>query len=86
MDDDLTIPAFLRRKPGEVPRDVTEQVAALIGSYHRDREEGRVEGLRRERKRLKSLARIAKMKAKKSGELSRMPASGKAALALINRS
>ena len=67
--DDLGIPDFLRRQ-GRTDADVAAAEAIKV-------EQAAVA-------KAKASGRIAKMKAKKSGETRKMPLTGKAALALIN--
>lgn len=69
--DDLTIPAFLQREAPAKLQAASDKVAEAI------REEIA------ERKRKKAQGRIAKMKAKQSGDTKRMPLTGKEALAAI---
>jgi hypothetical protein len=67
---DLDIPEFLRR--GKAAQEAADQVIA--------------DGIREEQaatKKAKAAGRIAKLKAKKSGELKKMPLSGRAALDAI---
>jgi len=71
LPDDGSIPPFLRRT---APTDADKAAIANLQSHEA------------ERKRLKATSRIAKLKAKQSGALSRMPVQGKAALKLINAS
>jgi hypothetical protein len=70
LDPDLDIPEFLRR--GQAAQKAVDQVIA--------------DGIREEQaatKKAKAQGRIAKMKAKKAGDLKKMPLSGKAALDAI---
>jgi hypothetical protein len=71
LPDDGSIPLFLRRTG---PTDADKTAIADLESREA------------ERARLKTMNRIAKMKAKQSGALSKMPVQGKDALALINAS
>ena len=74
--DDLAIPGFLSRNlPGH-------------GRYHTQADldaEAKLKAEIEEKKKLKAKGRIAKLKAKQSGETKKMPLSGKAALAYINQ-
>jgi hypothetical protein len=69
LPDDGSIPPFLRRTG---PTDADKTAIADLESREA------------ERTKLKTMNRIAKLKAKKSGELSKMPVQGKDALAFIN--
>jgi hypothetical protein len=77
---DLDIPVYLRR-------DLCLGVNQTGGQPTGTRDKMEAEAIRaeaEERRKLKARGRIAKMKAKKAGELSAMPLSGKAALAKIS--
>jgi hypothetical protein len=69
LPDDGSIPPFLQRTG---PTDADKKAIADLKSREA------------ERTRLKTMNRIAKLKAKQSGALSKMPVQGKDALALIN--
>lgn len=69
-DANLDIPEFLRRAREEVADEMIDVAAEIL------KEQAAT-------KKAKAAGRIAKMKAKKSGETRKMPVSGKAALDLI---
>jgi hypothetical protein len=74
VDDGLEIPGFLKRAPGPRRMDRDAEQAAKIRAE--------VEA----RSRAKSIARIAKMKAKRSGETKKLPLTGRDALRAISES
>lgn len=61
-DDGLDIPEFLRRKPGEKPAKLPDPLPPPPADVSQDRWR-KIEEQRKERKKLKSRGRIAKMKA-----------------------
>jgi hypothetical protein len=83
-DDKLEIPTFLKREKPKV-EDVSDiSWSEMTGANLRDTEARiAIETENANRRIAKSRARISKMKAKKAGDLKKMPLSGKAALAHI---
>ncbi len=76
--DDLAIPAFLQRSKDEQQRiDDAKRRDAETAAKHKAEAE--------EKRRAKARGRIAKMQAKRRGDLGRMPLQGKAALEAIKR-
>src|SRR6266566_102258 len=97
MEDDLSIPATLRRKRAERPTPVTELDCyfedAIRQVEDRERAYARIAARReakpQRKRRIKTLAQIAKTKERiakmKAKQAAKMPLSGKAALAFINQ-
>ncbi len=87
--DDLTIPTFLKRGR-EMQKAIDTEVAAanarIAEARRRDDETAAKHKAEAEEKRkAKARGRIAKLKAKQRGDLSRMPLTGRAALDAIKR-
>jgi hypothetical protein len=89
-DANLDIPGFLRRAKEETENDFLQAAVDLVKQdpdlKKAFSDKAAADQLREEQataKKAKAAGRIAKMKAKKSGELKKMPLSGKAALDAI---